>query len=396
MLRSTFLCGTILALSGGLVAAQGVPETPDGIFAPYVAGDVVAEIVGELPQGIGNIAFTPAGDIIYSHHPFYGYDVRVALMDADGRGYTPWPNEAWNTPVDGSDEFLDTVLGIRGDSAGVVWMSDMMHGARRAPKLVGWNTNTDKLEAVYYFTEPAIRPCNADECSSQLNDFAIDEARGYFYFADEQIGPGGDAQNAALVVLNRETGEARRVLEGHESTLPGDVPIIVDGEPLSLPIGPNETHAPLLVGADGIVIDLDNEWVYFSPLNGGWIYRVLADDLVDEALSDAELGQRVERYAMKPANGGLSIDADDNLYFTAVEGTHVGVIPPDTRRFRPFASHPLLQWPDGVSYNPNDGHMYVGAPQLAQLGLFNNGTNYSAAPYYMFRFEPLAESAMGR
>lgn len=387
----TTIAASILAV--GLPAlADGIP---DGIWAPYVKGDVVAEKVAELPAGVGNIAFTPDGAVIYSHHPFYGNPVKVARMNPDGKGFAAYPNAEWNAPKEGSEEYFDTVLGIRGDAQGIIWISDMMHGDRKTPKLVGWNSKTDTLEALLPIPAPATLPCDATSCASQLNDFVIDDKRGKFYFADEAIGPGGDASKAALVILDRATGAARRVLEGHATTRPADVPIIVDGQPLTFPNGPGGTHTPILVGADGITADLAFEYLYFAPLSGGWVYRVLIDDLVNEALSDAELGAKVEKYAVKPNAGGFSIDAAGNLYFTAVESTYVGIIPPDTRRFRAFASHPDLQWPDGVSYGP-DGYMYVAAAQLPQLPPFNDGTNHSAAPYLIFKFRPLAESVIGR
>ena len=382
------------AFATSTAIAQDIPQTPDGIWAPYVAGDLVAEKVAELPAGVGNIAFTPNGEIIYSHHPFYGNEVAVAKMDADGKNFTPYPSAEWNAPKDGSEEYLDTVLGIRGDSDGIIWMSDMMHGDRKTPKLVGWNSNTNMLEQIIPIPAPATLPCNAESCASQLNDFVMDSKRGMFYLSDEGIGPGGDGSRAALVIVDRVTDKARRVLEGHETTIPADVPIIIDGQPLTFPNGTNDTHTPILVGADGITADLEFEYLYYAPLNGGWVYRVKIDDLVDEGLTDVQLGQKVEKYAVKPNAGGFSMDADNNLYFTAVESTYVGIIPADTRRFRAFASHPELQWPDGVSYSP-DGNMYVSAAQLGQLPPFNDGTNYSSAPYYIFKFQPASESRIG-
>ena len=50
------------------------------------------------------------------------------------------------------------------------------------------------------------------------------------------------------------------------------------------------------------------------PLNGTSIYRVRIADSDNESLGEAELGARVERYAAKPNNGGLSIDSEGNLY----------------------------------------------------------------------------------
>lgn len=191
------------------------------------------------------------------------------------------------------------------------WRSN---GDRKTPKLVGWNSRTNTLEKIIPIATPASLPCNTDSCASQLNDFVIDSKRGMFYLSDEGIGPGGDGSKAALVIVDRETGKSRRVLEGHKTTVPADVPIVVDGQPLTFPNGPNDTHTPILVGADGIAADLEFEYPYYAPLNGGWVYRVKIDDLIDESLTDEQLGEKVTKYAVKPNAGGFSMDSENNLY----------------------------------------------------------------------------------
>jgi hypothetical protein len=39
--------------------------------------------------------------------------------------------------------------------------------------------------------------------------------------------------------------------------------------------------------------------------------------------------------------------------------------------------------------------MYVSAAQIAQAALFNNGQALNKAPYYIFRFKPLAPGRIG-
>jgi sugar lactone lactonase YvrE len=130
------------------------------------------------------------------------------------------------------------------------------------------------------------------------------------------------------------------------------------------------------------------------PTHGTTLYRVRIADLNNPALSEAELGARVERYADKPNNGGLSIDADGNLYLTEVETKAVGVIPAKTRQYRRFASNDQLIWPDGVSY-ASDGYMYVSAAQISLAALFNGGNGLNKAPYHIFRFKPLSPGRLG-
>ncbi|MFC0708259.1 L-dopachrome tautomerase-related protein [Azorhizophilus paspali] len=346
-----------------------------------------AEVVATLPEAVGNITFTPDNRVIYSHHPFFSPDIRVAELDADRRSGRPFPNLTWNTPRKDSDHYLDSVLGLRGDAQGVVWMLDMGTRGGITPKLVGWNTRTDRLKRIYHISAPASRP------ESQLNDFAIDPVHSAFYIADEGIGPGGDGTQAALVVVDARTGASRRLLEGHASVRPEDVPISVDGRELRVP-GSGGKPARLRVGADGIALDKDATWLYFGPLNGGWLYRVRTADLLDTSLDAATLGRRVERYARKPNNGGLSIDDAGNLYLTEVEHRAVGVIGADDRQYRRLATHPDLIWPDGVSFSP-DGWLYVSAAQLSEVPVFNEGKARHRPPYYIFRFRSLASGRLG-
>ncbi|MEO0769567.1 MAG: L-dopachrome tautomerase-related protein, partial [Cyanobacteria bacterium J06649_4] len=291
--------------------------------------------------------------VIFSQHPFFTPDVRVASLNADRRSYTPFPNEYWNKPHEDTDHYLDSVLGIRSDENGIVWMLDMGQRTGITPKLVGWNTNTNLLERIYYIPSPASLP------ESQHNDFAIDPKHGVFIIADEGIGPGGDGTTAALVTIDMATGKTRRLLQGHKSTLPENVKITVDGKDLAV-TDEDGKKENLRIGADGIVADLNYEWLYFGPASGSWIYRIRLDDLVDETLSNGALETKVERYAQKPNNGGLSIDEAGNLYLTAIESTAVGVIPAATKKYAQYAANPELIWPDGVSYSP-DEYMYVSA-----------------------------------
>ena len=48
--------------------------------------------------------------MVFSHHPFFEPDVRVAMLSDEGCGYEPFPNLAWNTPREGDDHYLDSVL----------------------------------------------------------------------------------------------------------------------------------------------------------------------------------------------------------------------------------------------------------------------------------------------
>jgi sugar lactone lactonase YvrE len=358
-------------------AGQKVHHLGDSAMVPNNAGR--AEIYAALKSAVGNISFTPQGELVYSNHPFFNPQIRVLKYDGKTKQSIPFPNKEWNTPRKTDDHYLSSVLGIRNDANGIIWMLDM--GGRNAitPKIVGWNTRTDKLERIYYLPVSSLVP------ESQPNDMVVDLKHGVFLIADEGIGNGGDGSKAALILVDMKTGSARRLLQGTRTTRPENMPTVIGGKTLKV------NGKDLLIGCDGITADADNEWVYYAPLNGSKIYRVKTADLTDARLDGQRLDKLIETYSAKPNNGGLSIDIEGNLYLTTMETNSVTVILAKNRKVHQLISDGKLLWPDGVSYNSADGYMYVSAAQVHLGAVFNRGTNKAKAPFYIYRFKPLAD-----
>lgn len=377
----SFLVAGALTLSS---AANAEAET--------VAPETMAktEVYAEVDGAVGGITYTQNKRFIFSYHPFFNPKVKVAELLVNGQTIA-FPNEemqrAYTTDgqLKSSAEYLNWVLGVRADGRGKVWLLDSGQAEpRTTPKLVAWDVVNDKLNKIIYLPE------SISIAESQLNDLAISHKYQRIVIADEGIGQGSNGDKAALVVVNTVTGASRRILQGTESVLPDySLPIISD-EGL-----PSQKQIDAFIGADGIVLDNKEQWLYFAPLNKKYVYRIAMADIANDALSDKQLAKRVQRYAEKPNNGGLSIDADDNLYLTIVGGRKVGVIPADTREYRDYAEDKDMIWPDGVSIGP-DGYLYTGAAQLPLSAAFNDGVASNKAPYLIYRFKPLAEGVTGR
>ncbi|GGZ83408.1 L-dopachrome tautomerase-related protein [Paraglaciecola chathamensis] len=362
------------------------------VEAETVAPETMAktEVYAEVDGAVGGITYTQNQRFIFSYHPFFNPKVKVAELLENGQTIA-FPNEEMQRAYtnDGqlksSAEYLNWVLGVRADGRGKVWLLDSGQAEpRTTPKLVAWDVVNDKLSKIIYLPE------SISIAESQLNDLAISHKYQRIVIADEGIGQGSNGDKAALVVVNTVTGASRRILQGTESVLPDySLPIISD-EGL-----PSQKQIDAFIGADGIVLDNKEQWLYFAPLNKKYVYRIAMADIANDALSDKQLAKRVQRYAEKPNNGGLSIDADDNLYLTIVGGRKVGVIPSDTREYRDYAEDKDMIWPDGVSIGP-DGYLYTGAAQLPLSAAFNDGVASNKAPYLIYRFKPLAEGVTGR
>ncbi len=256
---------------------------------------------------------------------------------------------------------------------------DMAQRNNVTPKIVGWNTKTNKLERIYYL------PASSTPKTSQPNDMVVDTKNGYFIIADEGIGNGGDGSKAAFIVVNMKTGKTRRLLEGTRTTLPENNPTIINGKHLAV------NGKDLLVGNDGITADKDFEWIYYGPLNGTKISRIKTVDLVNEDLTEIEIDNKIETYSEKPNNGGMSIDIDGNIYLTAIETNSVAVVLAKDRSVKTMIQDKNMVWPDGVSYNHVDGYMYVSAAQVNKGAVFNDGEDKATKPFYVYRFKPLSK-----
>ena len=345
---------------------------------PVVAQTDELEIVAEFPaeHPPGNIAVTPDGRLIMSQHQFYGAPLRVVEVLDDG-SVVPFPNEAWSSEPDENGVGLNTVLGLQSDREGIVWMLDRSAGEGQPGKVVGWDTESDRLDRVIYLPQPIIGD------NPFLNDLAVDRQHNAIYITDTA---GGD--DSALIVVDLYTGFSRRVLEGDVSTRPEDIPLIVDERVINL------GGEPARIGVNPITIDPDNEWVYYGPMSGRTLYRIATEDLLDESLAEGELSSRVERYGDKPICDGITVDSAGNVYITSITNNAIGVVD-ETGEYQTLYQDDLLSWTDGMAFGP-DNYVYVTVSQLHNSPPLNNGENDSNPPFYLVRFSALASGEVGR
>ncbi len=349
------------------------------IHHPVVAQTDELEIVAEFPaeHPPGNIAITPEGRIFMSQHQFYGAPLRVVEVLDDGR-VTPFPNPAWSSEPNQNGIGLNTVLGLRSDQDGIVWMLDRSSGSGQPGKIVAWDTENDELYQVIYLPQPIIPE------SPFLNDLAIDLDHNAIYITDTASG-----DDSALIVVDLITGFSRRVLQGDISTRPEDIPMIINERIINL------AGKPAKIGANPITIDPDNEWVYYAPMSSTSLYRVATVDLLDQSLSPEELSSRVERYGDKPICDGITVDDAGNVYITSITENAIGVVDATGRYEILYQDDKLLSWTDGMAFSADD-YVYATVSQLQNSPVLNNGENDFNPPFYIVRFPALASGKVGR
>ncbi len=338
------------------------------------------DVLANLETGPGNVTATADGRIIMSQHQFYQPEYTV--VEYKDQKLVPFPSHDLAATDSTAALKLDSVLGIRSDANGVVWMLDNGMRSGVTPKLVGWNTKTNKLQRLIYLPAP-IAPKDAF-----VNDFALDTKHSHAFISD----PAG-GNNAGLIVVNLYTGAARRVLEGHASVLPENVDLIIDNVPIQLATTSGEKVRPH-IGVNPITEDLTNEWVYFGPMHGLSLYRIKAADLINESLTAEQLANRVERYSDKPISDGISIDKQNNIYLGDLANNAIGIIGSD-RKYRQFAQDPRLSWVDSFSFGPNE-QLYAVVNRLHRSATLNGGDAQSKPPYYLLQVKALAAGLPGR
>ncbi|MDJ0532787.1 MAG: L-dopachrome tautomerase-related protein [Xenococcaceae cyanobacterium MO_207.B15] len=331
-------------------------------------------VVAELTLPLGNITFTSEGRIFLSLHQFYNPEVAVAEL-VDGH-LQPFP-----TGDDAQLISFDTVLGIEADANDYVWMLDNGNQNQSLSKLIAWDTRQKRLARLIYLPPPITLN------NSFVNDLAIDLTRNTIYISDPVAGA-----EAALIRVDLNTGLAQRILQGDRSVIPDDLDLIVDGVPVQIQ-QPDGTLIRPHLGVNGLVLDVNNEWLYFCPMHSKSMYRIKSEDLSNFDLSDAELAERVERYSDKPICDGISIDQDNNIYVGDLAANGIGVIKAD-RSYQLLIADEKISWIDSFSFGP-DGYLYCNSNQLHRSAPLNAGNNTSTPPYHILKLLPFAPGLVG-
>lgn len=339
------------------------------------AEEATYEIVAATPVGPGNIAVSPEGRIFITLHQIYNPNRHVVEVLEDG-SLKPFPTENWQKQPSTDGIGLATPLGVQVDQNNVLWIMD---NGSMPPRLIGWDVDEDKLHKILAIPHPVSGE------QSFINDMAVDRKHEAVYFADMR----GD-EGPAIIVGDLTTHRTRRVLVDHPSVrAEADATMIIEGGEVRQPNG--EPHRN---GLNPITVDPANEWVYYGAMHGTSVYRIRTSDLLDEALSPEELGERVERYGDKPVSDGITVDDAGNVYITDVTGMGIGVTKPDGSYELLFSDDSLV-WPDSLSIGP-DNYIYSVINQLSRSAPLNAGQDSSEPPFHIIRFKALADATVGR
>ncbi|WP_461533680.1 SMP-30/gluconolactonase/LRE family protein [Sinomicrobium sp.] len=315
-----------------------------------------------------------SGNRVFIAFPNYDGDDRYALTEVKSGELYPYPDEEWNVKKDDSGHFL-RVQDLFVDKEDQLWVLDSQpaskgsifgdSGAEKEGrfKLVKINTATNSVERVYLFDD-------LDKTVSGLNDVRVDTQRQLAYLSD----PG----QAAIVVLDLNTGKSRTVLKNTPFTLADDMVITYGDRRME-----DKNGKPFSSNVNGIALAPDCSLFYFKPINKNELFSVETSFLADATLSDEALGKKVKKVGEAGITHGLIADAKGNIYLTASTDYSISFISPDGEKHTLVQDSRIL-WPDSLGIG-SDGYLYFTCAQLQRLPQWNKGVDRTEYPYKVYR-----------
>lgn len=337
-------------------------------------------VVARSPFIASGVAVSHEGEVFLGLPRFPGMEKTISLARVNKSGEPiPFPGGSWNTwqkGQDGSRAFV-MVNAIHLFRDNTLWVVDQGApvGSQPEPgaqKLVQLDVKTGRILRVLSFPH-AIMPPDA-----RFNDLRI---HGDLIFVTDS-GLGG------VIIHNLSTGTTLRRLSGQKVMQNDGVHLHkgIGGRILADGNGKRPD-----IASDDIEVDASGMWFYFA-VPAGPLKRIGVADLLDVALTDDQLAQKVEIVAEIPSVGGTCMDTRGNFYLADAENSRITVLSPEGKRATLVQDERLIS-PDAL-FIDRERTLYIPCPQLQKLAFLNNGRDEVHAPFLVLSM-PLPRSVDG-
>jgi len=335
---------------------------------------------------------------IFVNFPRWSEDAPVSVAELKDGKPVPFPDDQWNAwrnaradELSPKDHFV-CVQSVVADGQDRLWVVDaaapaMAHVIKDGPKLVGIDLKTNKvIKTIPFDTSTVLQ-------ASYLNDVRISPDGKSAYLTDS-------GAEGALIVVDLDSGSAKRILSGDPSTMPDkSATVSYDGKPLRRPDGRGVEFA-----ADGIALSNDGKTLYWQAIKGKTLYSLPTDALtgwaaasvVPDTLTDKSLSSKVVKVGENGVADGLLIARrDGRMYVTSPQDNAVKVrdLAGGKDGLATLVQDPSLRWPDTFGEGP-DGTIYVTTSHIQDSADYKPGAPISL-PTELWAIKPPASDATG-
>jgi sugar lactone lactonase YvrE len=367
--------GLAASLMSGAVGLAGPAAAQDANSGP----GKLTKVAGFAHQVTG-ITVSRDGRM-FVNFPRWSEDAPVSVAEVKDGKPVPYPDADWNSwrnakadEVDPKTHFV-CVQSVVADGQDRLWVVDaaapaMAHVIKDGPKLVGIDLKTNQVVKTIPFDTSTVLQ------ASYINDVRIAPDGKTAYLTDS-------GAEGALIVVDLDSGSAKRVLSGHATTMPDkSVTVQYDGKPLRRPDGRGVAFS-----ADGIALSPDGKTLYWQAIKGKTLYSLPTDALtgwataafVPEMLSDRTLDSKIVTIGENgPADGLLIARKDGRMYVTSPQDNAVKVrdLTAKGSGLTTLVQDPQLRWPDTFSEGP-DGTIYVTTSHIQDSADYKPGAPIS-------------------
>jgi sugar lactone lactonase YvrE len=374
-LPAGFRPGLALAVLSGAALLSAPASAQD-----KPSGQATLTKVASFDHQVTGITVSKDGRI-FVNFPRWSEDAPVSVAELKDGKPVPFPNADWNGWRNAKSDTVDPkthfvcVQSVVADQQDRLWVVDaaapaMAHVIKDGPKLVGIDLKTNTVVKTIPFDTSTVLQ------ASYINDVRIAPDGKTAYLTDS-------GAEGALIVVDLDSGSAKRVLSGHASTMPDKtVTVQYDGKPLRRPDGRGVNFA-----ADGIALSPDGKTLYWQAIKGKTLYSLPTDALtgwatssfVPEMLSERTLAGKIVTVGENgPADGLLIARKDGRMYVTSPQDNAVKVrdLSQTGSNLTTLVQDPQLRWPDTFSEGP-DGTIYVTTSHIQDSADYKPGAPIS-------------------
>lgn len=223
------------------------------------------------------------------------------------------------------------------------------------------------------------------EAGKVLNDLVLDYVHDLVFISNSCP---HSTRKCSIIVYDIKKNQSFEILEGDRSVTPAENPIFVEDKKMELLWG---LYLPT-IGVDGLTIDHEGKYIYYSPTTSGVLYRLAIADILEFGRSNPKaLGSRVEKFADITMSDGMKTDRWGNIYITDYEHSAVVRLTPNGKLETVFKNKNLCPWPMHLAFSPNEEWAYVTCTKLHLVSdpMVSDEEMIEKGPYYVLRFPML-------